>query len=267
MPAFLKFAESLHAVCSGHRLTSWAAALSYYLTLTFFPLIICLYALLGSSYEKALGVLELLKSFLAPETASLLHDFLDYVSHSRSDSMLATGLLTLLSSASAAERSLQSGVGRLQGGVRFKGLRGFAASVIFALLFLAALYIAVVIMLTGREALSLLSRALPFVDPGRSWSSLRFLLLAGIELLIIWAVYEFLKPGSDKSSSLPGAAFASLSLTLVSAAFSLVIGYSSKYPLIYGSLASVILLMLWLYVCCLAVYLGAAVNVCIKNME
>ena len=44
-----------------------AAALSYYLTMSLFPLLICLYALLGSSYGRMLQLLELLDQFLSPE--------------------------------------------------------------------------------------------------------------------------------------------------------------------------------------------------------
>ena len=45
-----------------------AAALSYYLTMSLFPLVICLYTLLGDSYGKMLQLLELLDRFLSAET-------------------------------------------------------------------------------------------------------------------------------------------------------------------------------------------------------
>lgn len=93
------------------------------------------------------------------------------------------------------------------------------------------------------------------------------MLLAGIELFMLWGVYALSKRPEDKYPVLPGAAFAALALTVVSIAFSLFMGLSSKYPLVYGSLASMILLMLWLYTCCLVIYLGAVLNVCIRDME
>ncbi len=254
-------------LCSKNRISTLAAALSYYLTLTFFPLMICLYTMLGNSYEKASSLLELGKSLLAPDTALLLQDFLNYVSRNHNGTMLFAGLLLLISSASAAERSLHAGIGKLQGDLRFQGVSGYAFSVIFAVLFLAALYFAVLVILSGRDILALLSRYLPFLDLRSGWNWLRFVLLAGIELLMIWAVYEVSKTEEEKYNTFYGALFASLALTLVSLAFSLFIGASSRYPLVYGSLASVILLMFWLYICCNVIYLGAVVNISIRDME
>ena len=44
-----------------------AAAMSYYLTMSLFPLLICLYTLLGSSYGRMLQLLDLVDQFLSPE--------------------------------------------------------------------------------------------------------------------------------------------------------------------------------------------------------
>ena len=52
--------------------------------------------------------------------------------------------------------------------------------------------------------------------------------------------------------------------------FSGFIAASSRYPLVYGSLASMILLMFWLFLCSQLIYLGAALNQAIlqgKNGE
>ena len=54
---------------------------------------------------------------------------------------------------------------------------------------------------------------------------------------------------------------------VVCVAFSIFISASAKYPLVYGSLASVILLMFWLYTCCLMIYCGAVFNITIRNIK
>ena len=47
-----------------------SAALSYYLTMTIFPLIICLYALFGQNYQVAMNVCNYLEQFLTPSGGS-----------------------------------------------------------------------------------------------------------------------------------------------------------------------------------------------------
>ena len=61
--------------------------------------------------------------------------------------------------------------------------------------------------------------------------------------------------------------FGSLGMVAVSIGFSVFISASQRYPLIYGSIASLILLMFWLYVSSLVVYCGAALNIVLRDMK
>ena len=47
----------------------------------------------------------------------------------------------------------------------------------------------------------------------------------------------------------PGALAASAALAAASMIFSLLMGNSARYSLVYGSLASVIIMLVWLYLC------------------
>ena len=232
-----------------HKIPRNAAALSYYLTMTAFPLIICLYSLLGNNYAKALQIIEFLDQFVSAETTRTLKSFIVYVSMSHNTAMFFAGLTVLLTSASAAVRALQGTIGEMQGGGRFQGLRDFLFSLIFCLAFLASLY-----------------GWLPFIDISSSWQWVRFLLLGGITLVIFCGIYVVSKRRCDRYRILPGAAFATAGMVVMSWIFSGFIAASTRYPLVYGSLASLILLMFWLFLCCQVIYLGAALNIALRNV-
>lgn len=249
------------------KLTRASAALSYFLTMTLFPFLIILYTLLGNSYDKAMRVLNFLKNFIAAESADTIADFLRYVAANNSKAMMVAALIVLVTSASAAVRSLQATIGEMQGGQHFQGLMDFVFSVIFSLLFVAAIYFAVVVMLTGREFIQWLNNVLPFVDIRDSWNVLRFLMLAAIDYGIVWGIYAVSKRRGDHYPTAVGALAATLAMVGVSIAFSVFIGASTRYPLVYGSLASVILLMFWLYTACLVIYCGAAINIALRNIR
>ena len=85
-----------------------AAALSYYLTMTFFPLIICVYSLLGYNYLQAMRVLSFLSQFISSRTTDMLRSFLTHVAVSHSTGMLAAGLTLLVTTSSAAARTIRS---------------------------------------------------------------------------------------------------------------------------------------------------------------
>lgn len=257
----------LAVIYSERQIPRASAALSYYLTMTVFPLIICLYTLLGRNFQKTEELLEMASRFIAADTVRFIRDFLGHVSQSNSHAMMAAGLAVLISSSSAAIRTIQATIGEMQGGKRYEGLVYFLFSIVFSLLFLAAMYFSVLVIVTGREVLALINGILPFVDVSGAWDWLRFLLLAGIILVIFWGVYLGSKRRSDHYRCFPGAAIATVATVLMSAAFSEFIGQSAKYPLVYGSLASLILLMLWLHICCQIIYTGAAFNIALRDIK
>lgn len=235
--------------------------------MTLFPFLIILYTLLGNSYGRAMRILDFARNFIAEKSADTIADFLRYVAANNSKAMMVASLIVLVTSASAAVRSLQATIGEMQGGQRFQGLTGFVFSIIFSLLFVAAIYFAVLVMLTGRQFIQWLNGVLPFVDISESWNVLRFFVLAAIDYGIVWGVYAVSKRHGERYPTAPGALAATLAMVGVSIAFSLFIGASARYPLVYGSLASVILLMFWLYTACVVIYCGAAVNIALRNVR
>lgn len=267
MKMIIRFAREFGRIYTETHLTRASAALSYFLTMTFFPLLICLYTMLGNSYGQAVRVLDFARNFIAAETAETIAEFLRYVATNNNTAMMVAALAVLVTSASAAERSLHITIGEMQGGQRFQGLMGYVFSVIFALLFVAALYFAIIVMLTGRQFISWLNGLLPFIDLGNSWNTLRFLVLAGIDYVMVWGIYKLFERRNDRYPTYVGAVLATLAMVGVSIAFSLFIGASARYPLVYGSLASVILLMFWLYTECLVIYCGAAFNIALRNLN
>lgn len=267
MKKLLRFVQSFVELYNGKRLTRASAAMSYYLTLTFFPLIICLYTMLGDSYDAAMRVLRFAENLMAAETVGVLEDFLLYVANNNSKAMMMAAIAVLVSSASAAMRTLQGTVGELQGEQRYDGLLEFMFSIVFSLLFVAALYFSIVVMLTGRSFINKLNEWLPFIDISSSWNSLRFLIMAGIEFVIILGLYEACRSRRNRYKIWPGAIVASVLMVGVSIAYSAVISASAKYSLVYGSLAAVVLLMLWLHTCCQVIYCGAAFNIVLRDLK
>jgi membrane protein len=180
--------------------------------------------------------------------------------------MFIAGLTVLITSASAAVRTLQATIGEMQGGRRYQGFSDFLFSLVFSLAFLASMYFGILVMFTGRDFIKLLNGWLPFIDIRRSWQWIRFLLLGGIELVIFWGIYAVSRRHRDHYAILPGALFATLGLVVMSWLFSGFIAVSTRYPLVYGSLASLILLMFWLHLCCQIIYVGAALNIALRDV-
>lgn len=263
----LLFLREFADMYTGKRLPRAAAALSYFLTMTVFPMLIVIYSLLGSSYEKAMRILDFARRFLAEDTAAYIGEFLRYVAAHNSTAMLIAGLSLVLTSASAATRTMDFTIAEMQGGQRFKGARSFVLSLLYSAIFVMTVYFSMVVMLTGREVMARINDILPFVDLSLSWNWMRFVVMFGIELTFIWVIYRVPQKSGEKYHVFTGALIASLSIVADSVVFSIFIGASTRYPLVYGSLSAVILLMFWLYTCGLIIYCGAAINIVVRNMK
>lgn len=249
------------------RLTRASAALSFFLTSTLFPLLIILYTLLGSSPQRLETILQFARRLMAEDSVKIIEEFLKYVAANNSRSMMMAAFLLLLTSASAAMRTMQATIGELQGQPRYRGLKNFLFSLIVSLLMVAALYFAILVMLTGENFFSWISRFVSILDFARLWKIVRYPLLAAIEYGILYGLYRSSMPHGAGYPIVAGTILAALALAGVSVAYSAVIGASARYSLVYGSLASIILLMMWLYTCCMVIFAGAALNVALRDLR
>ena len=127
-----------------------------------------------------------------------------------------------------------------------------------------------VVIFTGDWFFSLLhthlpnyiTRLLPLDALSGLWIWLRYLLLFCFVMLLVLIVYRTGTPRGEvrRAVVLLSSLVASLAIVAASALFSWFIGISSRYALVYGSLASLIILLVWLYLCCTILLMGAVMG-------
>ena len=131
----------------------------------------------------------------------------------------------------------------------------------FALLLLVTIYLSMAVLLTGNWFFHLLEQYLHLPNLIQEWQWLRFILLFAFVLLFILLLYRVSAPiGKPRPPVLTGAVLAAVALVAASVLFSWFIGLSSRYSMVYGSLASVIIMLVWLYLCGNILILGNVFN-------
>lgn len=141
----------------------------------------------------------------------------------------------------------------------------------FYLRFIAALYtiamiviilIMLMIMVFGDFVKQLIRNAYP-----RFWHSISFLvnfkfvLVIGIAIIAFALIYTFVPSGRMKIVyQLPGAVFSAVVWYVFSWLFSVYVGTTNAYSSIYGSLATPVILMFWVYFCIYIFLIGAFIN-------
>ena len=91
---------------------------------------------------------------------------------------------------------------------------------------------------------------------------MRYLLLFCFVLVLVLLVYRLGTPRGTMRLAVVALSslLAALAIAGASVLFSWFIGMSSRYALVYGSLASLIILLVWLYLCGNLLLLGAVVG-------
>lgn len=243
------------------RVTRSAAEIAYYMVMALFPVIICMYDLLALILRDPTAVLRIVETLVLPrETQALVSEFLNYVSGNTSQVMFIAALFVMITSASAAFRAMAAIVGEIHGDKRFGIVRNTVVSIIFSVTFLLVLYLCILLMLTGKQFLLWLDALMPRVSIVWSWTWLRFLVLFAILLMMILVLYRLTTPLRTSHRVLPGALFSAVGIVVMSILLSWLIGSSAKYSLVYGSLASVVILLFWFQVFGLLLILGVVLN-------
>lgn len=242
------------------RVSRSAAELAYFLLLSVFPVLICVNALVGKLNLNITEVLELVDTILPAGVQSILTEYLGYIGVDQSN-LLTAGIIMTLFSASAAFRALMNIMDDIYEQSGYTGLWQVVASVVYSVLFLVTIYLSGVVVLTGNWFFRLLEDLLPIQLPETNWPWMRFLILFCMVLFFILLIYRVSAPrGDPRPPIFTGAILASVMLVVASMIFSNFIDMSTRYSLVYGSLASVIILMIWLYLCGNILILGNLFN-------
>ena len=260
----LRFIAEAADVYFSKKVGRAAAQLAYFLILTFFPILICVSAFLDRLDLNLASLLNQAEPFLPAGVAAIFQDYITYIDTNQSAAMLISGAFLTILFASAAMRGLMSIMGELYGRATLQGLWQLVASVLFSVLLLITIYLSLAVVVTGNWFLRPLGQALGLDGLSERfsvWQWGKYVLLLSMVSLFILLLYRFAAPlGKPRPPVVPGALGAAAALAAASAIFSFLMSNSTRYSLVYGSLASVIIMLVWLYLCGNILIMGNVVN-------
>jgi len=249
------------------NLTDWAAALTYYAVLAIFPALIALVSILGLVGPSATDPLIDNLTELTPGPANeIITNAVDEITADQGTAGVAfvLGLLGALWSASGfvgAFSRASNVIYEIEEGRSFLKLRPQQLAITFVLIvLLAATALAVVI--SGPLA----ERVGDVVGAGEEavtiWGIAKWPVMA-LAVIAIFAILYYAAPNVRQPGFrwiTPGGVLALVLWLLSSAAFALFVANFSSYNATYGSIAGVIVFLVWLWISNLALLLGAEMN-------
>jgi membrane protein len=261
-----QFSRRLYEKAFDEDVFSRAAAVAFYFSFAFFPLLIFLISLFGLVLDNAADLrAELflyLHQIMPPAAYDLVQNTLFEVIAGSSGTALTVGLIITLWSASAGFDSLRVALNGVYG---LKETRAYWKTFLMAILLTVCISVLVSVALgsifySSQTLGKILPTSMPFLIRIFGW-----LVSLGTLLLVFTLLYSFLPDHKKWKWVTPGAIIGIVLWIILSAAFQLYLHYFDTYSAMYGSLGAMIILMLWLYLTALVILLGAIINTILND--
>ena len=237
-----------------------SAALAYYLLFALFPLMILASLLIGALDIDISAFISDLSQFTPADVSSVIGGYLTYVVGNRNRYLLLFSLVFSIwfpmRATNTLTHSVRKAFGRLAPEDRMKNMLFVA---LYSVLLVVTISVAILLTVVGRQAMKFLSHFFRLTEMFINlWAYLRFVLLFVVLALAIGAMYMLaLGERRPLREVMPGV-IASLVLWMVlSIAFAYYVGNVAHYAVLYGSIATAIVVLLWLYMSAMALILGA----------
>jgi len=251
-----------------HGVGQHSAALAYYLLFALFPLLIFLSNLVGLLDFDIYAVTNALNEFLPDVVVEVIESYLGHVSEASTHALLWFSLIFTVWFPMRAAAGLMDDVRRAYGqGLPRKPIVYVIKQLVYTVVFLIVIVLTLFLTVLGRRVITSLAELFPNLSVEAyeyilfAWQYLRFLPMA---LLMVAAIATLYMISLDKApkfkSILPGIFGSLISWLILSVAFSFYIENFSNYSMIYGTLGTIVIMMIWLYLTALSLILGAEFN-------
>ncbi len=244
------------------HISAYAAQAAYFLIMSFIPFVLFLTAIVQYT---PLTYREVRQAIVGVVPENLQGFVLNIVAEvfSKSAAVLPISALMALWSSGKGMQALINGLNTIY---HVRETRNWLInriySMFYMLLFVLALIASLLLLVMGSRIHMLISDYIPFLGNiiGRILNAKTFLVFV-MQFLVFLVLYRYL-PNRKASlkSQVPGAFFTAAAWSAFSYLFSLYFTFFPDFSIMYGSLSTLILVMVWLYFCMNLLLYGAEVN-------
>ena len=245
-----------------HNVGSQSAALAFYLLFMLFPFLIFLSALLGLLQLDVAGILRALGEFLPAQVVDVVEVYLTYVGSSPSPQLLVFGLVFSIYFPMRATNALMRSVRTAYHLGPAHGVVQMLKTLVYTVLLIATIALTLVLMSVSDRLLAycVANFGLPaFI--AELWAKLRFPLAAVVGYFALFLLYALAQDGRQPWRNIwPGTLAALTAWMGLSWLYAWYVEHIAHYSLLYGSIGTVIVLLIWLNLSATALIMGAELN-------
>lgn len=268
------FGKRVYHLYSDAKIPFLAAQTCFYVILAFFPFVAFILTLIRATNLDDTLFMQALSSFLPTSTYILTLQVLESAQANKSLFISIGGVVASLWPFTRAVQSLIVSINTVYDTEEATLLKRLGLSLLLTATFVLLIILSMILLLFGRHLGEIIFEYLGSPDTFiRIWDYLRYEFSVLVLLVIFIILYKTIPRKKLKVGDVfPGSAFATISWLLLSSAFSFFMSRFFKFASIYGGIAGIILLIMWLYWAMHIILIGAVINVInsqwrIKNVK
>ncbi|HIR14538.1 MAG TPA: YihY/virulence factor BrkB family protein [Candidatus Choladousia intestinavium] len=251
------------------RIKAYSAGAAFFIIMSFFPFLMLLLALVQYTPLTQEQIVRTLEEITPLGLTEELKQIVNGV-YSQASALLPWTGIAAVWSAGKGVLGLSDGLNAV---FQIEETRNYIMIRVRAAFYTIGMILALIlsfgILVLGYRLQEFLRSSLPFFA---RYSDLMLLLQLGLAMLLLFLLFEIFYvflPNRRKSfhSQVPGALFSSISWAVFSYGFSIYLNYAGNMSVIYGSLTTLVVVMLWLYICMYLLFLGAEINSYLEKPE
>lgn len=264
MKKFIKIMTGFMNRMNQDHVSAFAAQAAFFILMSFVPFLMLLLPLITYVSITKDMVVEMILQVMpdAGDFRSFLLSIIQEV-YDKSTAVVPISAIFTLWSAGKGLQGLTNGVNAIY---HVKETRNYVVtrirSALYTLVFILAVIGSLILLVFGNSIQKLLTRYIPALARVTAYIiGMRTAVSLVVLALIFLMVYKFL-PNRKTSfrSQVPGAVISAVAWSLFSLGFSVYLDYYDGFSNMYGSLTTIILILLWLYFCMYIVLIGAEIN-------
>ena len=134
---------------------------------------------------------------------------------------------------------------------------------IYTVMFILVIILLLVLSVFGNSLNILIEEHVPFMTDMADWLiEARTIISPAVLVIFSLLIYKFLPNRKAKFvKQIPGSVFSAIAWMVVSWVFSVYVDIFQGFSSMYGSLTTIVLIMLWMYFCMYSILLGGELNV------
>lgn len=250
------------------RLSELAGNMTYYLLLALFPFLIFLLGIFSYTPLSIDDVSEGISSILPQQTVDLILGTVQEVLNNNNAALFSFAMIATIWSTTKGAKALITGVNRAYGVTEtrpFLLTTGINLFVVISIPFFAMMSFFLIVM--GKLLLEQLTVWFNLPMYVQSIISVLRYAVPTFMLIIFFTLFYKFVPNLRLSfrKILVGAIFTTVGWITTSLLFSMYINNFANYTRVYGSLGSIIVLLLWINMSSMIILIGAEINMLFKN--